>query len=226
MIVLLPPSEGKSDVAGTRAFKKWNPGLYGDSQGVLKHLRALPEGDVGKFVGVKNAEKALAWRKRNLAIAKAGCVPALERYTGVVFTHLDYATLKAKKRACTRLYVVSGLFGVISGATRIPEYKMPMNSWLARYWMKKNTARIGVIAKGGPVVSLLSQSYAKAHGYEAAVHVDFKVQGGKKSAGHFGKAIKGRFVRFLIENDVKSLKDFDGFTEEGFRFDGENFVQD
>lgn len=226
MIVLLPPSEGKSDVLGAAGFQELNPELYGDSQGVLKHLRALPEGDVGKFLGVKNPEKALAWRKRDLAIAKAGCVPALERYTGVVFTYLDYATLKAKKRACARLHVVSGLFGVISGATPIPGYKMPMNPWLARYWVEKNTARIGAIAKGGPVVSLLSQSYAKAHGYEGAAHVDFKVQGGKKSAGHFGKAIKGRFVRFLIENNVKSQKDFDGFTEEGFRFDGENFVQD
>ena len=48
---------------------------------------------------------------------------------------------------------------------------------------------------------------------------------GQKAAGHFGKAIKGRFVRWILENKVKKVRDFANFTEDGYRFDGENFVQ-
>lgn len=226
MIVLLPPSEGKSASPGKGKFQKLHPDLFADAGPVLKHLAKLPKSKVGAFVGVKVPEKALDARAKDLSIGDAGCVPALERYTGVVYVHLDYASLNAKKRACSRLYIVSGLLGVISGGTSIPDYKLPINPWLAKYWRETNTERIRAAAKKKPVISLLSQSYTKAHGFEGAVHVDFKVQGGKKSAGHFGKAIKGRFVRFLIENDVKKIADFDGFTEDGFHFDGTDFVQD
>jgi len=76
-----------------------------------------------------------------------------------------------------------------------------------------------------PVLSLLPQAYAKAVDLNGAINVDFRVQGGRKAAGHSGKAIKGKFVRFLIENDIVSAKDFGEFREEGFRFDGTNFVQ-
>lgn len=225
MIVLLPPSEGKSADAGNGSFGDLHPDLLKDALPVLKHLRSLKGAELGKFLGIKQPDKAAESQKKNLTIAKAGCLPALERYTGVVYGHLDYASLKAKKRAASRLVIVSALFGAIPGGAHIPDYKLSMNPWLVKYWKPINTVRIAALAKNGPVLSILSQSYAKALDIDGLIQVDFKVQGGKKSAGHFGKAIKGRFVRFLIENDIKRVGDFDGFTEEGYRFNGTDFVQ-
>ena len=225
MIVLLPPSEGKSADAGTGVFGEVEPELLKDTKSVLKHLRGLKGADVGKFLGVKQTDKAAEWLKRDLAIAKAGCLPAVDRYSGVVYDHIDFSTIKSKKRAASRVVIVSGMFGAISGNAQIPEYKLPMNPWLTKYWKPINTERIAAIAKKKKVLSLLSQSYAKALEFDGLIHVDFKVQGGKKSAGHFGKAIKGRFVRFLLENNVKTVDDFDGFTEEGYQFDGTDFIQ-
>lgn len=226
MIVLLPPSEGKSSEPGKGMFGDLYPELLGDTQPVLKHLRGLKGVEISKCIGVKQPDKAKEWQKTNLAVAKAGCIPALERYTGVVYQYLDYGSLTAKRRAASRLVTVSGLFGAIKGGMKIPEYKLPMNPWLVKYWKPINSERVAGWAKKGAVLSLLSQSYAKALDLEGVLTVDFKVQGGKKSAGHFGKAIKGRFVRFLIENDVTNAKDFGGFTEEGYRFNGSDFVQD
>lgn len=227
MLILLPPSEGKSDAEGEGVFRELHPELERDTKGVLKHLRGLKGDAVGKFYGIKDAAKAKAVHRGNLAVLKSGGLRAVERYTGVVYVHADFGTIRARKRVESQVQVVSGMFGLISSGTAIPYYKLPMNAWLARYWREINTKRLAEARGKMNVLSLLPQAYSRALALDLddVVEVQFKVGGGKKLAGHFGKAIKGRFVRYLIENDVKSSKDFDGFTEDGFRFDGTNFVQ-
>ena len=57
------------------------------------------------------------------------------------------------------------------------------------------------------------------------ISVDFIfLKGGKKMpSGHQGKYIKGRFVRWLIENNILTPSDFINFKEDGYSFDGTNF---
>ena len=117
------------------------------------------------------------------------------------------------------------MFGLISAKTSIPAYKSPINTWLTNYWRGVNTQRLHDLKGRKQVLSLLPQSYAKAVGIDNALHVEFKIEGGKKLAGHFGKAIKGKFVRFLVENNINSPQHFDAFIEDSFKFDGTNFIQ-
>ena len=226
MYILLPPSEGKSSEPGSTSYTEACAAQVDDTLGVLRHLKRLKAGERMKFYGASTPEKTKAAHALNLSALEAPGLPAIERYTGVVYTHIEPGTLPRKAAAGKRLLIVSGLFGLIAGCTPIPEYKLPMNPWLAKYWRETNTARLATLAQDKPVLDLLSQTYRKAVDYPALVTVDFRVQGGKKPAGHFGKAIKGRFVRWLLENNVRNVKDFDGFTEDGYRFDGANFVQD
>ena len=225
MLILLPPSEGKAQAGGDLAFAECHPELLAETKAVLKHVNSLSADARMKFFALKTKEKATACHALNQSALKAPVLPAVERYTGVVYQHLDYRTLKKKRAAEKRIFVVSGLFGVTGGGTKIPPYKMPINPWLIRYWKEINTNRLKKAASGKKVLSLLPQAYAKAIDLDDAISVDFRVQGGKKAAGHSGKAIKGRFVRFLIENNVTSKKDFAQFKENDFRFDGTNFVQ-
>lgn len=225
MLILLPPSVGKSAEAGTGVFQDAHPELVGDTRLVLKHLRSLDDSTAARFYGTRTSEKTADAHKLNLSVLKAGGVCALERYTGVVYKHIDYATLRAKKRATRRIYVVTGMFGLISGGTKIPNYRLPMNAWLAKYWRECNMQRLHSLRGNKSVLSLLPQSYSKAISLSNTVHVEFKIKGSRKLAGHSGKAIKGRFVRFLIDNDINTVADFCGFDEDGFRFNGTDFVQ-
>jgi hypothetical protein len=100
-----------------------------------------------------------------------------------------------------------------------------MTPRLVQHWRERNSRRLAALAKGKPVLNLLSQTYARAVDYPALITVDFRVAGGQKAAGHFGKAIKGRFVRWVLENSIKDPADFAVFTLDGYRFDGKNFVQ-
>ena len=225
MLILLPPSEGKADGGSGKPFAESHPEWVGDVEPVIKHVKRLSRADRRKFYGAKDDAKAAEIQALNLHALEAPTMMAIERYTGVVYQHIDYASLKKKAAARRRIQIVSGLFGLVGADAKLPPYKMPMNPWLVKYWKAKNSGRLAAKAKDKPVLNLLSSSYAKAIDIENAIHVDFRVAGGKKSAGHFGKAIKGKFVRFLIENDIKSSKDFPAFNEDGYTFDGENFIQ-
>ena len=226
MLILLPPSEGKAPEATAAPFPKAHPDLRADTQAILKHIARLAVADRMEFYALKAKEKAAAAHTLNRTALDAKTLPALQRYTGVVYQNIDVPTLKKKRSAEKRIYVVSGFFGLISGGTLLPNYKMPINTWLARQWKSINTERLQQAAGRKKVLSLLPQAYAKAIELDNTLTVDFRVAGGKKAAGHFGKAIKGRFVRFLIENNITDPKDFKDFQEEGYRFDGTNFVQE
>jgi cytoplasmic iron level regulating protein YaaA (DUF328/UPF0246 family) len=226
LYVLLPPSEGKSAEAGTGlSFAEALPHGARCVKPVLKILRAVPKGERAKYYGVSTKDKAEAAHKLNLAALDAPGLPAIERYTGVVYGFIDQATLRHPDYAREHLLIVSALFGLITAGTPIPEYKLSMNPWLAKHWKPINTARIELLAKGDAVLSLLPGAHAKAVGYAPLVSVDFKIEGGKKSAGHFGKAIKGKFARFLMENQIVDVKDIAAFKEDGYVFDGTDFVQ-
>lgn len=225
MFVLLPPSEGKSNATGHGCFAESEPDLKSDAEKVIRHVGRLTAPARGKFYGIKDSAKLQAIHAANKAALKAGCIKALERYTGVVYQHLDCPSLTRPKDAEKRVLIVSGYFGLITGRTMLPHYKMPMNPWLVSYWLPINTKRLNDLTGRKPVLSLLPQAYAKAVNCEKVFVVEFRVEGGRKPAGHFGKAIKGRFVRWLIENRVASPRDFSDFSDEGFEFDGTNFVQ-
>ena len=225
-IILIPPSEGKSSSAGSGpAFRELFPALAKDTEPVLKYLRKLRKAEIPAFYGVSSPEKAAQAHALNLSVLERPGIPAIERYTGVVYKYIDFATLAQRRHALTHLYIVSALFGLIPAAQPIPDYKLPMNPWLAKYWRDINTRRLADAAMGRPVLSLLPAVHAKAIAYTPLHTVDFKLAGGKKSAGHFGKAIKGRLVRYLMERKADDLAVLKDFAEDGYRFDGANFIQ-
>ena len=225
MFVLIPPSEGKATDTLSPSKVKVATALLKDTKGVQTHLKHLSPTELQKFYSAKTPEKTAVVHALNLGVTKAPAIPAIERYTGVVYQHLDYTTLKHKAYARKHLLFISGLWGLIPAGEVIPDYKLPINTWLAKYWREINGQRLQDLAKGKLVLNLLPHAYAKAIHYDNLITVNFKVQDGKKSAGHFAKAIKGKFLRFLMENKIKSTNEFNKFTEDGYRWDGTDFIQ-
>lgn len=227
LLILLPPSEGKSTLPGTGpTFAQSCPEFAADTEALVKRLRRLPKKAHAATYGVSTPEKAAAAHALNLVAPEAPGSPAIARYTGVVYDFLDYPTLSvaARTRADTSIFIVSALFGLIPATASIPNYKLPMSASLATQWRAINTQRLQNFAHGRTVISLLPGAHAKALAGEV-LPIDFRLEGGKKSAGHFGKAIKGRFVRFLIDGNVQSVEEFHRFREDDYRFDGSNFLK-
>ena len=78
------------------------------------------------------------------------------------------------------------------------------------------------------IFDLLPQVHRKAYTpNKNTIQVDFLVQskGKTSAAGHFGKAVKGQFIRFLSTNQVTDIKDFSNFEYDGFKWNGEQFIK-
>jgi len=125
------------------------------------------------------------------------------------------------------IIIFSGLFGLLTPDTLIPDYKLKMNVLsLKNLW----SPIISNYLKDEEIIfDLLPQVHRKAYTpNKNTIQVDFLVRhkGKTSAAGHFGKAVKGQFIRFLAQNNVKSIKEFSLFEYDGFKWDGNCFIKD
>ena len=124
------------------------------------------------------------------------------------------------------IMIFSGLFGMTPPLTLIPDYKLKMNVLSLQYhWSPILTERLD---KEDLIFDLLPQVYRKAYKpSKNSIQIEFKVEGkgNTRSAGHYGKAVKGKFIRFLAINQINNIKDFKDFEYDGFKWNGTYFVK-
>jgi cytoplasmic iron level regulating protein YaaA (DUF328/UPF0246 family) len=148
----------------------------------------------------------------------APTMPAMARYTGVLYEALDVGSLprSARARAADRLLVSSALFGVLSGGDRVPAYRLSAGSNLpglggpAAFWRPHLGRALSVLQ--APVVDLRSGAYASFAVVPGAVTVRVVTEneaGGRTVVSHFNKATKGLLARAL----VLSRAEFSGITD-------------
>lgn len=220
-VILIPPSESKQPGGDNPPLKK----VSKEVQPLIAHFNKIGQADWAKLLGVKG--KALEQGVRaNKTVLISKTFPAIERYTGVVYSAIDYASLspKGKEFFNRHVRIISALFGLVSPDQLIPDYKWPMEKGgFDKHWRPIITRKL----KESYVIDLLPQAHKKAVQYEHGLSIDFCLMkdGRNKPAGHSGKHIKGRFVRFLCENQIVSEKDFSRFEESGFKYSGRSFIK-
>ncbi|WP_275571132.1 peroxide stress protein YaaA [Mycolicibacterium vanbaalenii] len=211
MIVLLPPSETKRPGGDGPALA-----LDAMSFPLLRDTREELVGELAELAADRPASrKALgisasqdAEIDRNAALRTAPTLPAIHRYTGVLYDALDVQSLHgaAAGRAQSRLAVVSALFGLIRAGDRIPAYrlsagsKLPGRPTLAARWKPALEPVLAELAENELVVDLRSGSYAALGKVPDAVTVDVVAEhadGRRTTVSHFNKAHKGRLARAL-----------------------------
>lgn len=213
MLLLLPPSETKRDggsgpVLDLAALA--HPALTPARRQVLAALAALG-GDAEAArralkLGAKAAEAELA---RNRDIAVSPTMPAIERYTGVLYDALGVQEWQgaARERASRHLAVHSALFGLVAADDPIPAYRLSHDSRLPGIRLRAHwaAANAGVLAEvEGPIIDLRSEGYAALGPLPEradAVFVRVVAVGDDdvaRALNHFNKKGKGEFVRALL----------------------------
>lgn len=212
MIVVLPPSETKR--AGgdgpPLALDDLDWPELGPLRGELIAELVALAGDPAtcrQALGISAAQDAEI--ERNATLRTASTLPALYRYTGVLYDALDIGSLHgaAAARAGQRLAVGSALFGLLRAEDRIPAHrlsagsKLPGRPGLATRWRPVLEPVLAQLGSRELVVDLRSGAYVGLGRLESAVRVDVVAEhpdGRRSTVSHFNKAHKGRLARALV----------------------------
>ena len=228
MKILIPPSEGKAKIKPQEVkFADTDFVFERSVKQVVRLLNLIDNEDLRSIYGTSQ-EKSELFHRQNEDIFKSRCAYAIERYTGVVYQHLDWNTMSKNAKEYMDKYVLifSGLFGMTTPLTLIPDYKLKMNVLSLQYhWAPILTE---ALKDEDIIYDLLPQVYRKAYvPNKNTIQIEFKVEGKgqTKAAGHYGKAVKGKFIRFLAENKITNIKDFKDFEYDGFKWAGNYFVK-
>lgn len=223
MLVILPPSENKTQPESGAPLDLDSlcaPQLRETREKVLQALIKLSRGNktrAAEVLGLGSSQLELL--SRNADIVESPAAPAIEVYTGVLYDHLDFSSLKApaRKHLDKTVVIASALFGVVRAGDRIPAYRLsggttlPGLGTLAGVWKPALGDAINELSAGGLILDLRSGPYmnlAKPTGdwknRTVTVRV-FNEKNGKRSiVSHFNKATKGDIVRDLMMNRVNS----------------------
>lgn len=217
MLIVLPPSETKRDGGaegstldlGALSFS----GLTAVRTRVLAAVRALSVSRTRSLEALGLSEAQSFEVDRNRALRSSPVMPAIERYTGVLFDGLDWSSASDASREFAREHTVihSALFGLLRAGDLIPAYRLSHDSKLAvrgaslKVRWREPIAR-ELAATGQFVLDLRSESYVSmGPAPESSIFVRVVREGpdGKRRAlNHFNKKGKGEFARALIEARV------------------------
>jgi uncharacterized protein len=248
-VLLIPPSETKANppangMAFENAFKSKKTNSFSDLNparrlmfDALEAVLARPGGweDVFEVRG-EALEEAL---RLNRSFRTSTTLPARDLYKGVMYKAIAYKTLgpKEKKLFDTQTLIMSGLFGLLRPADRIPPYKLKMTSNLGgmvgkpgNYWRKPVSEVLRRELKGKVVWDFLPDQHRRVWdgtGEVAAVHqvkfVKRVIRSGVaewKTISHHSKSLKGSLIRHLLTKDASSPKALRDFTHpDGYHYE-------
>ena len=208
MLILLPPSEGKTVPARGRPLDL-DALAFGELRAtrvrVLAALLELCAGPPGPALAALGLSAGQAGELAlDASLLHARTAPAARVYTGVLFERLRLPELP--KRARDRVLIASALWGVVRPDDRIPAYRLGIGARLpglgplAALW---RPALRAALPDDGLVVDLRSGGYAAAWTPRNAAVVGvraFTERGGRRTAvSHMVKATRGDVARLLLE---------------------------
>lgn len=211
MLILLPPSEGKTAPPkgppvdlGALAYAD---ALTESRRKLLAALAGLAELPLERAVSKLAVSKGQAGEVAvDAALSSAPAAPAASIYTGVLYDHLRLPDLP--KRAQGRVLIASALWGVVRPGDRIPYYRLSAKArldgigGLAAFWRPALAAALPD-KPGDLIVDMRSGAYAAAwkprRANLVAVRAFSEVGGKRKPVSHMAKAVRGEVARVLLE---------------------------
>jgi cytoplasmic iron level regulating protein YaaA (DUF328/UPF0246 family) len=221
VVVLLPPSEGKAAGGAGRA---WRPesGRFGRrlAQARRDVLGALAATELGPAqLGAKGEllDRALA-ATAHLVDGRGRSLPAWQRYTGVVWQHLDPATLDDEHRQ--RILVPSALLGLVSALDPVPDHRLKFDvrldgiGLLDSIWRPRRTEALLAATTAPPKMGdLLPNEHRNAIDLDGNARLRKRVHRPDlpQIGGHDGKAAKGLLARRILLGDYPTVESSEAY---------------
>lgn len=220
MKILLPPSETKHEGGDGSPLDLDSlvlPSLNERRSAVLEALIDLAADEEAARRVLKLSEGQRGDIAHNRALRSSPTMPAIDRYTGVLFDALDARSLSAVSRRWLgeHVWIHSAPLGPVGALDALPTYRLaagtslPGLPALRRHWAEATSA---AIAEADPsfVLDLRSEAYVAlgpVPGSVASAYVRVVTAHGR-ALNHFNKKSKGLLVRAIAEDRprVSSLR--------------------
>lgn len=220
MLIILPPSETK--VTGGNEGSQLDlatlsfPSLTPIRASIISDLAALDSDDMLSALGISATLRSEA--QSNYALFSSPTMPALSRYTGVLFDAPSPNSLP--QSATQRIAIGSALFSLVRAEDRIPHYRLSASAHLPacngdKPTMKKRwgTSITQALADNDElIVDLRSKSYQQLGPIANAITVrveSVREDGTRRVVSHFNKHFKGHLTRLLslVPNELVRKED-------------------
>ncbi len=215
MLILLPPSETKRPGGRARPLELATLALAqlaSPRAAVVGALEALSADEDEAARVLKLSARQRGEIADNAALRTAPTLPAIDRYTGVLFDALDASSLAplARRWLGGHVLIHSAPFGPIGALDRIPAYRLsagtslPGLGSLRSVWADAVTA---ALAEAAPrfVLDLRSEAYVALGPVPTGIRavylrvVTTTSEGTTRALNHFNKHAKGDLVRRLAQ---------------------------
>lgn len=228
-LILLPPSETKAP-GGRRPAYSAELGSFPElavARAELTDLLARP----GALARLSPAAAL-----RTLAAPGAATLPALQRYTGVLYDAFDAPSLPgpARRSAGSRIGIVSGLAGLVLGRDPLPDYSLPIGmgvpgiGGIGAWWRPRLSPVLDAWVEGAVVWDLLPRAHAATWSSQATsssqatwrarwqVRVLREAADGSRTVvSHDNKATKGALARHLMLHSPRHVDELAGWVGPG-----------
>lgn len=158
----------------------------------------------------------------NNVFRDADLMPAIDRYTGVLYSATGVAEWTSDQRdwAATHVFIHSALFGIISSADQIPVYRLSYDTRvdgraLKEYWGAQVDDALREMAAGDWILDCRSAGYRELAPIPAEIpsaYLEVVSANGGKALNHFNKIHKGELVAALVR-DSPNLPSLDSLAE-------------
>ncbi|NTV40213.1 MAG: peroxide stress protein YaaA, partial [Demequinaceae bacterium] len=212
MLILLPPSEGKSfpTMGSPVALSSLSHPELSDTRRRVGDALVRLSGTRGALaalgVGASLAEDV----RHNTTLWENPSAPAATVYAGVLYEAAQAALWDSRMlaRANERIRIISALWGALSPTDKIPAYRlsmatsMPRLGGLAALWRRQLDAALSPLAGEGVVVDCRSSPYVSAWSAIDAPWVAIKVlrdrDGSRTVVSHMAKHTRGLLTAHLL----------------------------
>ena len=214
LYTLFSPSEAKKS-GGTKSHDDKILFGYSPRQEILERYNAIVNS------GNIDAIKALFGIKKESDITpyiedifRAPKMAAIERYSGVAFGYLDYASLSDEAQAYLREQVIifSNLYGSVLGGDKIANYKVKQGNSIGdiapeKFYKERFSYQLELQLMDHEILDLRAGYYDKFYKSKQD-YTTLKFLKGGKSVSHWAKAYRGLVLRELAKYQVDSLDTF------------------
>ncbi len=246
MKIVISPAKSLDFESALPTSKYTQASFLAQSEKLNKVLVKKKPKALSDLMGISDKLAQLNWERNqnfNLPFTPENARPAVYAFNGDVYQGLDAYSIKDEKleQLQDSLRILSGLYGILKPLDLIQPYRLEMGTQLKigrkknlyEFWKKVLTEHMNNELKEGELfVNLASNEYFGAIDEKnlkteviTPIFKDWK-NDKLKVVSFFAKKARGSMVRYIVNNNAKTIEDIKGFNLDDYQYSKEHTLKE